>query len=98
MLARLRLSKAALGAEIDKESIDYGVLKGIAKITVLLRDYLSGRLLITPELNIVVKAQDDLIYRGRLWRKGDIGSMDLVAAAFYYALGMIKPIKSSLSL
>jgi len=98
MLTRLRLSKAALGAELNEESIDYGVLKGIVKITILLRDYLSGRLLVTPDLHLVVKAQEELMYKGRLWRKGDIGSMDLVAAAFYYALDMIRPIQSSLSL
>ena len=98
MLTRLRVSKAALGAELDKGSIDYTVLEGIVKITTLLRDYLSGRLLLTPDLNIVVKAEEDLIYKGRLWRRGDIGSMDLAAAAFYYALGMIRPIQSSLFL
>lgn len=98
MLTRLRISKAAMGAELNEESIDYGVLKGIVEIIILLRDYLSGRLLVTPDLHIIVKAKENLIYKGRLWRKGDIGSMDLVTAAFYYALNMIRPIRSSLTI
>ncbi len=98
ILVRLRISKAVLGAEPDRDSIDYEVLKGIDRIACLLRDYLSGRLLLTPDHGIVVRAKKDLVYRGRLWRRGDIGSMDLVTAAFYYALDMVKPVQSGLTL
>ncbi len=91
LLVRLRIMKAVLGADTGEDSIDTNVLEGIKRIVVFLRDYIAGNLLLIPDMSVVVRARETLVYRGRIWREGDIGAMDLATASFYYAQELVEP-------
>ncbi len=95
-LVRLRLAKKALGAKTPSNSFDKQVVEGIDRVIEFITNYLVANYLVTPDMNIVVKALKDFIYNNRVWRTGDIGSMDLATAVFFYALGLVSPVKSIL--
>jgi hypothetical protein len=91
LLVRTRMIKVLLGSKPSSESIDQRFLQILEGIAEYIKLYLSG-LMIEYENNIVVEFKDNMVYRGKSYRRGDIVLMDVFEAFKLYIQGLVEPI------